>query len=342
MIRKMLFILSLSALLTACAEDSSSSSDYKTSSAVTTVTTAKAESHSDESKTNEVQRLKVISYKDEKLTVERNGKEEVYDLKRNELDETATPLSLTLPERVINTPDEEIYADILFSADGKRIISCDVIKQNLTRYSYEEMSGLALPAAEDWDKLEVSISRVKGSVFEISNDRETLTVDLNELDNLFKGKYPDHTDRGLFDGYKFADGKFLLTELLYYYRDNTENGGTVPEYTRFLATEYYFFFGTVQSVSDDRAKVLLTDGKTLCDVPTYYNDCEVKAEQEVMLTLDADKTLFGSGEKYKADYAVFWTKSDVYNQSGKNFGELAYAKMSTTTAGQLDYTLVDQ
>ncbi|MBR1383401.1 MAG: hypothetical protein IJ555_06270 [Ruminococcus sp.] len=50
-----------------------------------------------------------------------------------------------------------------------------------------------------------------------------------------------------------------------------------------------------------------------------------------MLTLDAEPTLFGSGERYTAEYAVFYTDPKTFNTSGREFDSLAYAKYEKRT-----------
>ena len=107
--------------------------------------------------------------------------------------------------------------------------------------------------------------------------------------------------------------------------------------------DLYRFFGTVQSVKDGRASVLLTDGKTTCDVPTYYNDGEVKEGAEVMIVLDAEPSLFGSGEEYKADYAVFYTDpKSILLKKHRDISTLAYALIDPDNSRNLIVTTVKE
>ena len=64
---------------------------------------------------------------------------------------------------------------------------------------------------------------------------------------------------------------------------------------------------------------------------------EVTEGAEVMLTLDAESSLFGSGERFEDDYAVFHTRPETYNPSGREFESLAYAKYDKRS-GDLVYT----
>ena len=52
------------------------------------------------------------------------------------------------------------------------------------------------------------------------------------------------------------------------------------------------FFGTVQTIGDNTAEIKLTDGKTVCTVPTYYCDGELSEGLEVMVILDCSTDLF--------------------------------------------------
>lgn len=64
---------------------------------------------------------------------------------------------------------------------------------------------------------------------------------------------------------------------------------------------------------------------------------EVTEGAEVMLTLDAEPLLFSSGERYIAEYAVFYTRPEIYNTSDLAFESLAYAKYDKRS-GDLVYT----
>ena len=94
-------------------------------------------------------------------------------------------------------------------------------------------------------------------------------------------------------------------------------------------------------MTEGRAKVLLNDGKTVCDVPTYYNDGELSEGLEVMVTLDAEPSLFGSKKEYKSEFAVFYTDPEVYNYRHFDFGTLAYAKHSDSDITKFIYTQTD-
>ena len=72
-------------------------------------------------------------------------------------------------------------------------------------------------------------------------------------------------------------------------------------------------------MSDGKATFILNDGKTVCTAPTYFNDGEVTEGAQVMVTLDEDTSLYGSGESKEYDFAVFYTSPDTYDFENKMY-----------------------
>ena len=241
----------------------------------------------------------------------------------------------TVSELIIKRAHQgkKISGDVTVNEEMNKVISCDVITPNGQAFS-STMIGETKPDRPDSD-YDYSIKRVKGSIFFISNCNYSFTADLNELDNFYKADFPDSCEKVAFSGYMFNDGDFIIKDLSLY--EGTDSDGAV-NYTAPDNSDHFHFFGTIISLSDERAVVRLTDNKTTCDVPTYYNDGELKEGMQIMLTLNADASLFGSGRQYKSDFAVLHTSPDEYNYMNYDFNELAYAKYSKININDYVYT----
>jgi hypothetical protein len=113
-------------------------------------------------------------------------------------------------------------------------------------------------------------------------------------------------------------------------------------YVPYCNPEFPCFFGTVQSCDEETAEILLNDGKTVCNVPTYYCDGDLQENMQVMVTLDCDTTLFDSEEIRNFDYAVIYTNPEDYNSGNKDFDTLAYAYASKNELGRFVYTTKDK
>ena len=135
-------------------------------------------------------------------------------------------------------------------------------------------------------------------------------------------------------GYLFKDNNFILNQL--YVAEYDENGE--KNYEEQLNRDLPNFFGTVQTIGDNTAEIKLTDGKTVCTVPTYYCDGELSEGLEVMVILDCSTDLFDSGKSESFDYAVICTDPAEYDPSGHEFGNLAYAKADSNNLGRFIYT----
>ena len=247
-------------------------------------------------------------------------------------------------EKVINnTLGENVTAIITLNYDNSKILICDALSLNgeeiVQSYLYEKAKN-----KPEW--YEVKMDRINGSVFRIYTEYDSITADMNLLANEYKYDFPDKCEGVIFSGYKFNSGNFIPIYINAYNKSTftTQNDQKTEErlYEKYSNTEKYNFFGTIQSLNDERAEVLLNDGKTVCDVPNYYFDGELKVGLQVMVTLNAEPTLFGSGEKYKDEFAVFYTDTEEFNTSGEDFSELAYAQFSKTDIRKLIYTKVGE
>ena len=229
--------------------------------------------------------------------------------------------------------EEEIYAIIKLDRNGDRIISCDVITPNGDYFNNTMLKKGDKGTSIEDD--EVSLRRTGGSLCELYNGYETVTADLNDLESSYKADLPEQLDRVIFEGYRLTGGSFILQSLSVF-SGIDEMGSYI--YEPLTVRNKYSFFGTVQSLAEGRARVLLTDGRTLCDVPAYFNDGELKEGMQVMLTLNAAPSLFRSGKEYKDEFAVFHTDPAEYNYSGCDFAKLAYARYNETDVTKYDYT----
>jgi len=269
----------------------------------------------------------VLDYKIGQLTFKHNNNEYTYEIERRVLNSLDTGADLMTEERLINNSyGEEITANIRLNTDETKIVSCDIMSPNVSMFTSSQL----IPANETAEaaETEMTMYRLEGSKVEFSNNYGSFEADLNDLPNSSKIDFPDSIDRCIIEGYKFKNGKIFLDAVNVF--SNNEQNGQI-NYKSFDNYDKYCFFGTVQSVTDERAEVLLTDGKTVCDVPTYFNDGEIKEGMKVMLTLDAEPLLFSSGERYIAEYAVFYTRPEIYNTSDLAFESLAYAKYDERT-----------
>lgn len=224
--------------------------------------------------------------------------------------------------QVINNKlGEKISAKLTLSYDQTKIIKCDVLSQNGMVFSDGMLNTLADDSIDpDTVDFAYTFTRKEGSLCELSNINRTLEADLNDLPDYLKLDYPNEFYDVEFTGYLFNDGKFILNE--FYLPEKDENGKrkTMQRYS--LHHENLTgFFGTVQKLDDARAEILLNDGKTICNVPTYYNDGEISEGEQIMFVLDCEPDLYGSGENNTYNYAVIYTDISKYD-----IENAAYAK----------------
>lgn len=310
--------------LTACAKSSDTAEQSSVETTTNAAQTSTVEDSSSKTKSDNTMVLSVetVKYENEQLTFLYEGESYTLPLKRNSFKDDIILRSSPekeLSEKVINNKlGEKITAQIKVNKDMTNIILCDIVNQNGVKY-YE--SG--------------KIVRKEGSLCELVGEECTLSADLNDLSFFEKLDFPNEINDVLWDGYLFEDGKFILNSIGYL---KNENG----YYEGKFNNEYPAFPGTVQSCDDERAQVLLNDGVTLCDVPTYFCEHEPQAGKNVLMILDSDLTLYGSGESVSFDYAVILTDEDDYFHSIHEFEDIAYAKPSESTLGRFVFIPKDK
>ena len=344
---KKLSVILLSALLfCSCGEAGSEgtkekANDPETVTGAVTTTVSMSVSQPVTSATEKPELVKIeseiISYEDGKLTFEYEGETRSCDMS-----ETAFAFSTDgEPEiRMINNRyGERIIGVLTFNSEQNRIVACDVIGRNAELFTQEDL----VPKGQSYNvgDADMTVHRVEGSRALFQSKYGSFEADLNDLDNRYKIPMESDLEECAVTGYRFKESGRIMLETIESRDDVEEKNGEIVSisYSPKDNLSLYHFFGTVQSVKDGRASVLLTDGKTTCDVPTYYNDGEVKEGAEVMVVLDADTSLFGSGEQYKSDYAVFYTDPvSLLPKEKKDISLFAYAKCSQTQYGKFDCT----
>lgn len=262
-------------------------------------------------------------YENEQLTFTYEGKSYTLPLSRDNFKDDIVyyPGSKLHSEQIINNKLGEKVTAVLTVDEGiTKIKLCDVIGQNGKVFS--NSGGIC------------TMTRTGGSACEFTDPQRTLKADLNDLIVYQKINYPDEVDDVVYVGYLFKDNNFILNQL--YVAEYDENGE--KNYEEQLNRDYPSFFGTVQTIGDNTAEIKLTDGKTVCTVPTYYCDGELSEGLEVMVILDSSTDLFGSGKSESFDYAVICTDPAEYDPSGHEFGNLAYAKADSNNLGRFIYT----
>lgn len=262
-------------------------------------------------------------YENEQLTFTYEGKSYTLPLSRDNFKDDIVyyPGSKLHSEQIINNKLGEKVTAVLTVDDGiTKIKLCDVIGQNGKVFS--NSGGIC------------TMTRTGGSACEFTDPQRTLKADLNDLIVYQEINYPDEVDDVVYVGYLFKDNNFILNQL--YVAEYDENGE--KNYEEQLNRDLPSFFGTVQTIGDNTAEIKLTDGKTVCTVPTYYCDGELNEGLEVMVILDSSTDLFGSGKSESFDYAVICTDPAEYDPSGHEFGNLAYAKADSNNLGRFIYT----
>ena len=339
--KKRLYCILASFLLCSCSGAPSSSDDLSLASSdvsETAVSNASVssslppESLADSSvssaptKKTETVKADLIRYENDRLTVETDGEEQTYEV----WDNVFSGLGGADKARLIinNRYGEKIPASIRFDSEKKRIVSCELKIKLFTGFNDPESIRLSGD-----DKL-MQMEKTDNKKIRFYNKDKMIEADIRDLSTIFWGKYPDSFTDVITTGYILPSGTYLA-EQIGLYSETDEMGN--KNYSFCDLTSYYGFFGTVKSLSDDRATVLLTDGKTTCDVPTYFNDGDLKEGMDVMLVLDADTSLFGSGQSFKDDYAVFYTEPvSLLLKGKKDITLFAYAKCSETQYGKFD------
>ncbi|MBR6044541.1 MAG: hypothetical protein IKP47_02780 [Ruminococcus sp.] len=312
-------VLTAALLLAGCAEDSSQTGAEKGRLTETSAVTAqKRMSYYDDETEQQVLRVKPLGYADSMLTYEYEGELFTLSMPNDVFGDPEAVTKQTVSEIVLqNKGGRDLLADIILSEDKQSIIFCDALGPNgIHKYSEQQF---ARDNGEDFLTAKVSMRRTGGSEVEFSVGGKTIKGDLNDMMYLYKGRIPDSVDSCCFRGYQYRDGDLLLRIIF-----DDESGES------YSCGDLIGFFGTVLSVEGDRAKVQLNDGLTVCDVPTALHDDEVTAGQRTMLIIEAGEELYGSGETYKSDYAVFVSQFDTVGTDESKFPELAYSEPSKT------------
>lgn len=267
--------------------------------------------------------METEKYENEQLTFTYEGKSYTLPLSRDNFKDDIVyyPGSKLHSEQIINNKLGEKVTAVLTVDDGiTKIKLCDVIGQNGKVFS--NSGGIC------------TMTRTGGSACEFTDPQRTLKADLNDLIVYQEINYPDEVDDVVYVGYLFKDNNFILNQL--YVAEYDENGE--KNYEEQLNRDFPSFFGTVQTIGDNTAEIKLTDGKTVCTVPTYYCDGELSEGLEVMVILDCSTDLFDSGKSESFDYAVICTDPAEYDPSGHEFGNLAYAKADSNNLRRFIYT----
>ena len=337
-----LILLAFASLLLASCSSNTESSVGDTESTQTTTTTAAVISSvmvetttsavsDSEPKNKEYKAItaEITGYKDGKLEFTYEGQEYKVPCSRESFEEDSPTNYPTLTERIIyNKFGETVKGKLRISEDMSEITKCDVFHLNGIRYTGSYCFDQNMKVVRD--KL-YTFKRSEGSMCTVSNCDETVELDLNDLEMYYKYDYTEDHTPVTFDCFKFKDGKMFLYKLRYFSfatdTDLGEDSRTLTKEQSDWINNRLCFFGTVKSIADDGKTLtfMLNDKKTLCTVPTYYNDgTELKEGMEIMATLRADGTLFGSGGEQEFDYAVISADPVYYNQTGIKDKLLSY------------------
>lgn len=297
-------------MLSACEENDNSSGTKDT----TTMTTRpRPQSYYYDEDQPEMLTVKPKSYTDGMLTYEYEGKEYTLPLEFSVIND---PFNLNRPsvsERVIqNYRDDGFTAEIILDDKKENIIFFDILRCNgITQYSCSETPTLR---------------RVSDTELELTDGGTAFRIDMNDMTTYYKGSIPLNTEiKASFFGYRMKGDRLIPLYL------GLADSADSAEFN--LTTEGMIAFcGTVQSITDKRAAVILNDDKTVCDVPCVLTDGELSVGQKVAVILDEDKSLYDSGRAYKGDYAVFVTLYKDYIPSTRKieFEDCAYFKQSET------------
>lgn len=286
-------------------------------------------------------------YENEQLSFEYNNENYLLPLQGDRFvdDYYWRGLKLTSEQIINNRLGEKITAVLNISEDMSEIYSCDVINQNGQIF----YAGMLDASSEDIKRLnedpnaeklyQYTLTQVDGTIYQLSNINRTLTVDLNDLNTYEKLQYPAVVEDVSFKGYLFKDGQFIIQDL-FFCTGYDENG--YKGYNQRDTNNFPHFFATVQSIEDYSADILLNDKKTHVTVPLYYCESKLSIGQEVMVTLNCDTEIFGSGKDQDFDYAVIHTDPKLFNYDNIDFDTLAYAMAQENELGSYYYTTIDE
>lgn len=326
---KRLVLIIAALVLVSCSESVTPAADSAPEAASSSETTVapKKETPTETSVTTETKPAKTVSYKQIEVEVKDISNDMLsftfegadYEVRINEdqVEKHAYgQYEETLCEKVIHNPyGITVLAKLTVDEDMTHISKFD--PYSLNGRLIEGYGTLIGNPGLDMTK-SYSFKRTGGSACELSNGEETVKCDLNDLPMVFKLDYPDECEIRAFGAFEFTDGACILDDLSMFVFDEPSKWETYNKNNGFYAT--------VESVSDGKAAVLLNDGKTRCTVPTYYNDGEVTEGAKVMVVLDEDTSLFGSGTDKEYSFAVIYTDPEVFHHSAFEFEEVAWAR----------------
>ena len=341
--------MSIVIFLAGCSSDDSSETKNSSVHQTEQIISSDAEYFSepnDESRKSDVITLSVNvkKYENETLTFEYQGKE--YSLKAglsqfrdiNYYDKLHT--SVEISPMIINCGlSDDITAELVTDKNITEIVSCDVVKDN--GIPFDSQSDLPVNWTAETESDYYFKHRYLGhGKYELSNSVRTIYLDMNSLNNYAKCYIPEGVDI-VFTGY-LLNNNYLLTEFLSCYDRSVVLPDGGHEMIDLINSDKYSFFGKIVNITDDKAEIRLNDNKTVCTIPTDFTDGELTAGMEVMVTLNAGTELYGSGNEYKDDFAVFHTDPKEYNTSGSKFSELAYAQYDKANIFEYIYTKTDE
>ena len=291
-----------------------------------------------EADTSEAEGQKVInalvkSYKNGDLVFEYEGKE--YSLKMPEQAFEndcwgSVPFEKSLSERLIEMKAPSgINAELTVNGDISEVKKCDMINANGKYYH-----GIDPKDHPDED-ISYSMQRTAGSMAEIWNKYETITVDLNDQIMQEKVNYPSEMQLGGFTVYKLNDGgQIFIGASIKGDEANDAQYQMIIGRTAFLAA--------VQSVANGTAEIILNDGKTTCTVPTFFNNGEIKTGAKVIVMLEEEPSLYGSGEHRTYDYAVIYADTAIYDTENRSFENDAYGIFRTNGSTTLRWVSIKE
>lgn len=338
MTKNILFVIFAVILLTATGCSSGADSSKAPITSVTVSSKTSVADTSEPQKETEIFEAEIIGYDGDILTYQYDGEIRTSKMSPELFSkDTYTKGQKQLSQQIINNRYGIRVKGIIILKDNGKVASCDVISLNGSSFESSELAESGTP----FEQTLMDMNQKNGSIYEFSNEFGCLTANLNDLNNISKGEFGKSVKGVCFGGYRFKSGELILEHIDIF--DHEEKVGNRSEYfyDNKQNNEKYSFFGRISSLTEGRAKVLLNDGKTVCDIPTYYNDGELSEGLEVMVTLDAEPSLFGSGKEYKSEFAVFYTDPEVYNYRHFDFGTLAYAKHSDSDITKFIYTQTD-
>lgn len=280
---------------------------------------------------------RVVSYKDKTLTYEYKGETVSVNFDSSNFTNGEGNVQPEISEKIIsNRYGEKVIGKITLNHDGTTAVSCDVVSLNGSIVSNSSLFDENNEEESD-NMLDVylDMKRLDGSKAELSSQFvPPVTVDLNDLDNYYKLDFPELVENVEFTGYRFNSGTLLLDSIciLDKYEVDPDTGRVIAAGASSLGNDGKMSFsGSIESLENGRAKVLLNDGETVCDVPAYYYDEELSQGQKVLVTLNADETLYGSGKEYKDEFAVFYTDIAQFTAL-YDFDDVAYCVINLNSA----------